>query len=213
MTRSPSRAALLAGAFLALPVLSTPLLTTPAAAMVVYDPSNYAQNVLQAARALQQINNQITSLQNEAMMLVNQAKNLASLPHSSLQKLQQSVQQTQGLLAQAQRIAFNVGDIDRAFQSTYGAQGLTGTDRELVEGARERWKNSIAGLNDTMKVQAGVVGNIETSRAEAGELVQQSQNASGALQATQVGNQLLALIAFIDFLLCIILSDAIPAIL
>ena len=31
---------------------------------VVYDPSNYAQNVLQAARALQQINNQVTSLQN-----------------------------------------------------------------------------------------------------------------------------------------------------
>ena len=35
------------------------------AQMIVYDPSNYAQNVLQAARALQQINNQITSLQNQ----------------------------------------------------------------------------------------------------------------------------------------------------
>ena len=31
------------------------------AQMIVYDPSNYAQNVLQAARALQQISNQITS--------------------------------------------------------------------------------------------------------------------------------------------------------
>ena len=38
------------------------LATVPAAGqMVVYDPSNYAQNVLQAARALQQINNQVTS--------------------------------------------------------------------------------------------------------------------------------------------------------
>src|SRR6266404_5447293 len=71
---------------------------------VVYDPSNYAQNVLQAARALQQINNQIISLQNQAQMLLNQAKNLATLPFSSLLQLEQSIQRTQQLLAQAQRI-------------------------------------------------------------------------------------------------------------
>jgi type IV secretion system protein TrbJ len=31
--------------------------------LVVFDPNNYAQNVLTAARALQQVNNQIVSLQ------------------------------------------------------------------------------------------------------------------------------------------------------
>ena len=54
-----------------------------AAQLVVFDPNNYAQNVLTAARALQQINNQIVSLQNQAQMLINQAKNLATLPFSS----------------------------------------------------------------------------------------------------------------------------------
>lgn len=189
----PRRAALFAASILSMPLALSPMLTAPAHALVVFDPSNYAQNVLQAARALQQINNQITSLQNEATMLVNQAKNLASLPYSSLQQLQRSVSQTQALLGQAQRIAFNVQEIDRVFQSTYGAGGLNGTDRQLIEGARERWQNSVAGLNDTMRMQAGVVGNIETSRAESAALVQQSQGASGALQAAQAGNQLLAL--------------------
>ena len=33
----------------------------PAAAITVFDPSNFAQNILQAARALEQINNQIQS--------------------------------------------------------------------------------------------------------------------------------------------------------
>ena len=42
--------------------------------LIVFDPNNYAQNVLTAARELQQINNQITSLQNQAQMLINQAK-------------------------------------------------------------------------------------------------------------------------------------------
>src|SRR5439155_26615779 len=76
--------------------------------MVVYDPSNYAQNVLQAARALQQINNQVTSLQNQTQMLLNQAKNLTSLPYSSLQAIEQSISRTQQLLNQAQRIAYNI---------------------------------------------------------------------------------------------------------
>jgi hypothetical protein len=59
------------------------LAASPAASqMVVYDPSNYAQNVLQAARALQQINNQATSLQNQTRMLLNQARNLTNLPYS-----------------------------------------------------------------------------------------------------------------------------------
>ncbi|MDH8511866.1 P-type conjugative transfer protein TrbJ, partial [Klebsiella pneumoniae] len=71
-----------------------------------------------AARSLQQINNQIVSLQNQTQMLVNQAKNLATLPFSSLLQLEQSIQRTQQLLAQAQRIAYDVGQIDRAFSTT-----------------------------------------------------------------------------------------------
>ena len=54
-------------------VVVTPFATPVRAQMIVYDPSNYAQNVLQAARALQQINNQITNLQNQTQMLLNQA--------------------------------------------------------------------------------------------------------------------------------------------
>ena len=161
--------------------------------VVVFDPNNYAQNILQAARALQQINNQITSLQNQAQMLVNQARNLASLPQSSLNQIQQSIQRTQQLLGEAQRIAYDVGQIDHAFSTTYGAASTTATDQALIDGARERWRNSIAGLQDAMKVHAGVVANIDTNRVEMCSLVTASQAATGALQATQAGNQLIAL--------------------
>jgi P-type conjugative transfer protein TrbJ len=170
------------------------MLSTPAAAQwVVYDPTNYAQNVLTAARSLEQINNQIRSLQNEAQSLINQARNLASLPYSSLQQLQQNVQRTQQLLQQAQNIAFDVQNVDRMFQQQYGRASLSASDAELVAGARTRWQNTIGSLQDAMRVQAGVVGNIDTNRAEMSALVSQSQGATGALQATQAGNQLLAL--------------------
>src|SRR3546814_1450623 len=61
--------------------------TTPAQAIPVFDASNYAQNLLTAARTLQQINNQIQSLQNEASMLTNMAKHRSEEPTSELQSL------------------------------------------------------------------------------------------------------------------------------
>src|SRR5258708_4445142 len=75
---------------------------------IVFDPNNYVQNVLTAARALQEINNQLQSLNNEATMLSNDARNLTNLPYSGLAQFDQSIQATQQLLSQAQRIAYNV---------------------------------------------------------------------------------------------------------
>jgi P-type conjugative transfer protein TrbJ len=164
-----------------------------AAQAIVFDPNNYAQNVLTAARALQQISNQITSLQNEALMLVNQARNLANLPYSSLQQLQQSIQRTQDLLAQAQRLAYDVQDIDRAFATTYAPASSSQSEQALMASAQTRWQNAIAGLQDALRIQATVVGNLDTNRTEMAALVTASQGATGALQASQAGNQLLAL--------------------
>jgi len=187
------RAIFLAAAMLTAPVALSPMMTVPAHAFIVFDPSNYSQNVLTAARSLQQITNQITSLQNQAEMLINQARNLASLPLSSLQQLQQSVQRTQQLLGQAQNIAFDVQQVDKAFQQQYGSVSLSASGQDLVTDARARWQNTVGGLQDAMRVQAGVVGNIETGRAQMSALVDASQSATGALQAMQAGNQLLAL--------------------
>lgn len=184
---------------LSAPLALAPIFTTPAHALfggfgrIVYDPTNHAENLLTAARTLEQINNQITSLQNEAQMLINQARNLASLPYSSLQALQQNVQRTQQLLGQAQNIAFDVQNIDQMFQQDYGNLSLTATDQQLIADARSRWETTVGGLQDAMRVQAGVVGNIDSNRAEMSALVGESQGATGALQATQAGNQLLAL--------------------
>jgi P-type conjugative transfer protein TrbJ len=162
--------------------------------MLVYDPSNYAQNVLQAARALQQINNQITGLQNQTQMLLNQARNLASLPYSSLQTIEQSLARTQQLLNQAQRLAYDTDQIDQAFQRLYPQSYPDSTSSgRLASDAQARWQNARAGYQDALRVQAGVVQGLDTTRTETGALVSSSQSAEGILQATQAGNQLIAL--------------------
>jgi P-type conjugative transfer protein TrbJ len=150
--------------------------------------------VLQSARALQQINNQITSLQNQTQMLLNQAKNLASLPYSSLRTIEQSITRTQQLLKQAQRLAYDINQIDTAFQRTY-PQSYAGSisSQQLLSDAQTRWQNALVGYHDALRVQAGVVQALDTTRTEIGPLVSSSQSAVGILQATQVGNQLTAL--------------------
>ena len=195
MTRFPLRRAILAGAAASMAIVPM-IASAPAHAQfggIVYDPTNYASNVLQAARALQQINNQITQIQQQARSLIHEARNLASLPLSTVDTLQQQVRQTQQLLGQAQRIAYNVQDIQQAFNGRYKGSGLTGTNAQMVANANARWEDSVGAFEDALKVQAGVVGNIDGARATMNDLVSASQSATGALQAAQAGNQLLAL--------------------
>jgi len=177
----------------ALAIAAACAVSPTSAQLIVFDPNNYAQNVLTAARELQQINNQITSLQNQAQMLINQAKNLASLPYSSLQQLEQSIQRTQQLLAQAQRIAYDIKQIDQAFSTTYAPTSMSTSDQALIANARTRWQNSVAALQDALRVQATVVGNLDTNRTQMSALIGASQGATGALQVSQAGNQLLGL--------------------
>lgn len=186
----------LKAAALALSALPAVAVGVPAHAQfggIVYDPSNYAQNVLTAARSLQQVKNQIQQIQNQATSLINQARNLASLPISTLSTLQAQVQQTRQLLAQAQRIAYSVQDIQQAFTTRYNGANLTAPQAQMVTNANDRWQDSVGALQDALRVQAGVVGNIDGARSSIDTLVTASQSASGALQATQAGNQLLAL--------------------
>jgi type IV secretion system protein TrbJ len=157
------------------------------AQMIVYDPSNYTQNVLQATRALQQINNQ-------TQMLVNQLKQLESLPYSSLQAIEQTISRTQQLLAQTQRIAYDINQINQTFQRYYPFAYSSATSaQQLVADAETRWQNSLAAYQDALRIQAGVVQGLDTTRAQTGGLVTSSQSAVGILQASQAGNQLIAL--------------------
>ena len=165
-----------------------------AAQLTVHDPTNYSQNLLQAARALTQINNQIASLQNEAQSLVNEGRNLTKLPTSQLRELQQSMDRTRQLIGEAKQIAYEVKDIDRVFDARYPQGSLAGTSQgRLVENAETRWRDAVAGFQDALKTQAGVVTNLGDTRAQIDTLVGASQDAVGALQAAQAGNQLVAL--------------------
>ncbi|QNA83805.1 P-type conjugative transfer protein TrbJ [Sphingomonas sp. So64.6b] len=175
--------------------LGMALYASPASAQItVFDPTNYSQNLLTAARTLQQINNQIQSLQNEATMLINQAKNLTRIDFPELQALTQTLQQIDQLMGQAQGVSFRVSQVDGEFRRLFPRsfdRALTTND--LVVGAKARLDTSVAAFNQTMQVQAQVVGNVATDTPTLASIMAKSQGAEGGLQVSQATNQLLAL--------------------
>ena len=82
--------------------------SAPASARIVFDPTNFAQNLLQAARALEQIQNQVKSLQNEAQMLTDMALNLKQLDVTSLGEITAALRRIDRLMSQAEGVAFDV---------------------------------------------------------------------------------------------------------
>jgi P-type conjugative transfer protein TrbJ len=167
---------------------------TPAHAIPVFDASNYAQNVLTAARTLSQINNQIQALQNQASMLTNMAKHLQRLDYSSLNQITRSMQRIGTLMNQAEGIAFDLASTDDVLRQQFPAE----FDRalsisQIIAQARTRLQASMQGYRQSMRVQAQVVENIEADADLLTELVSQSQSATGSLQVSQATNQLIAL--------------------
>ncbi|GAA4482344.1 P-type conjugative transfer protein TrbJ [Gluconacetobacter asukensis] len=185
------KSAFLFGAVLVLPFS----VTAPAQAQwAVYDGAAHVQTVLIAARELQQVNQEAQSLTNEAIMLENQARNLANLPLSVLAPLEQSIEATEQIVGQAQGLAYNLTSIDQAFTQTYPqALASPSSAAQMTADAQTRWQNARGAYQDGLRVQTGAVQNLDATRSQIDSLVTSSQAASGALQAAQSGNQLTAL--------------------
>jgi P-type conjugative transfer protein TrbJ len=141
------------------------------ATVVVIDPANLIQNILTAARTLQQINNQIQQLQNEAQMLTNQAKNLTSLPFSALNQLQSALSATNQLLQQAQGLSLNLTQMETQFAQLYPAAYTASTPaNQMALDASQRWQNSLEALRTAAEVQSQSVQNFTSDEQTLSDL-------------------------------------------
>ena len=168
----------------------------PAHAVPVFDSANYSQNLLTAARTLQQINQQIQSLQNEAQMLVNQRKNLSKIDFPQMSALEQRLRQIDRLMGQAQGIDFRVDRLDEQFRAAFPTsfEHLARRDSRIAA-AKQRLEAEMAAFRQAMGVQSGIVGNVREDAEALKAIVEKSQGAEGGLQAAQATNQLLAIAA------------------
>lgn len=193
--RKPARPFISALVAASLALAPIPGLVTPAAAQfTVFDPTNYAQNLLTAARSLQQVNNQISSLQNELVMLQNMARNLKSLDYTALAPIKEALSQVDALMGEAKGMAFTVASTEAILRDAYRADlDPSATTSQLLARARAQATAAMDGYRQTLKVQAKVVENVQADAGLIDQLIQRSQGAAGSLEAQQAANQLQAL--------------------
>lgn len=168
---------------------------TPAQAMPVFDQANYSQNLLTAARTLQQIDQQIRSLQNEAQMLANMDKNLQRIDFPELEKLKTNLAKVDALMRQADGVDFGIDALEERmealFPRDFGAVNRTGA----VASAKARLEAAMTAYRRTLGVQARIAANVKEDAGVLADVAARSAGAEGSLQAQQATNQLLALAA------------------
>jgi P-type conjugative transfer protein TrbJ len=170
-------------------VLAVLTLAVPApglAQLAVHDPANLAQNVLQAARALEQVQLQLQALQ-------NQARNLQPLDLRAAGALEGDLARVNGLLAEAGRLAREATALRAQFAREYDFDRRGVAGGELAARADARLANALDSLRRTLSVQAAVTASLAATSDQALALARASEAAGGALEAAQAGNQLLAI--------------------
>jgi P-type conjugative transfer protein TrbJ len=161
---------------------------------IVLDPSNLAQNILSAERALEQIQNQLRSLENEGQMLLNDALNLQGLDYSSLNRLRETIAATQRLFDEAQGLSFAVDLVRDQFAQLYPAEYNEALSYEHLDADHfQRWENSREALSTALQLQSQTHQSFAADEGVLADLIERSQSAVGALQAAQATNQLLGL--------------------
>ena len=127
----------------------------------VFDAANFSQNLLTAARELQQIDNQIQQLQNQAQMLTNQGRNLKSLNVNTLSQLLTTLASTNRLIAQAQGLTFNVAQSQATFARLYpSSYGASVSNSQMLQDAQTRWQTSVTALQTATQVQSQSAQNL-----------------------------------------------------
>jgi P-type conjugative transfer protein TrbJ len=182
---------------LVVPIVASALtssVTESTAQMTVFDPSNYQQNLLSATRALEQINNQVRTLQNQAQMLLRMDQNLARLGSTISPDLQRTLTDIQSQLRAGDGIAMRLqqtqGGYDRLFPNQVST-ALSADD--VLRNAKARWEEEYTAFRRAALLQGQIADSVDTDTRLLGDAMANSRNAIGSLEAAQAGNELTGL--------------------
>jgi P-type conjugative transfer protein TrbJ len=159
-----------------------------AAQVVVHDPANHAENLLAAARMLEQIEHQVAALEQQARMLASGSLQLSPDLARTIDEAEALFRRGEGLSHDIARIG---GEIEALYPETWDAYALEGVLDQSGLWAEESRRS----LARAMAAQAQAAAGLGETRTRLGEALAASQGAEGQTAAVQAGNQLLGLSA------------------
>ena len=172
----------------------------------VIDVRNLAQSIQQVRQTITMINNQAQQIQKQVQMvtqgaqMISQGNQLIALDNQMLRgftgnylgQIMSVIQSVDSLLQSTSGLTYDLASLSTAFDDSYrpnfGAMNVS----QLLTKRSELRTMLLDTVKDSMTVQAHVMGNMGTHKAQLQDLVTASQAAPGQTSAIQAGNQLLA---------------------
>src|SRR5215475_12023527 len=169
---------LLASVPLALSLHATPL-SPVLAQLTVFDPANYSQNLTTAARALEQITNQVRQLQNQVLMLQRMDQNLVRLGPTISADLQRTLSDINTQLHAGEGIALRLQTTQNGYDQLFPRQVASGLSTDdVLRNAQSRWNEEYAAFRRAALLQGQITDSIETDTRLLADAMARSRNAA-----------------------------------
>ncbi|MGB6229469.1 MAG: hypothetical protein WBF53_05015 [Litorimonas sp.] len=155
---------------------------------IVYDPSNFAQNVLTASRTLAQVRQQAEMLRNQARQLIRQGLYVGPEMDRVLADLNRLTHEARGL-------TYRIDQIEAAFEHHFPEEFAAFSVTEQAQIADAQQDAAAMAFRDSIRLQAHVMDAVQRDQRQLQRLLDASQASDGNLAVMQAGNQLTALSA------------------
>ena len=171
---------------------------------VVFDPTNFAQNLISAINSIRQtinsalqvrnqitgIINQITSLQNEAQSLINEGKNLISLPASIQSDVMNNIHSLENIFTNSKSVVLDYKTLQTQFDTVFKTPNYKGMSGAQINQRTDKMiDETINAANDALIAQ-GLVADISKDKLSLDSMLTASKSAEGVLSATQASNEI-----------------------
>lgn len=169
-----------------------------AAQWVVFDPANFTESIVNAYHTLQsniddatQIANQINQVNNQVQMLQNQALNLAAMPESLVNSYRLNMSNLMDSIQRINGLEHNLSNMRDQYRAMYPSSYASNQAWQNLDAYVKQWHQADqANVEDALSTGASVLDKLPATQADIARLGTDSAAATGALAAIQAGNQL-----------------------
>jgi len=189
---SPSHRTLVAAPFF---IVAMAGYNGPAASqLAVFDSPNYQQSLLASARALEQINNQVRQLQNQAQVILRFDQNLRALGPTISPDLQRTLSDIQAQLRGGNGLALRLDVTQSGYEQIFPRQiSTTLSTDDVSRNAATRWDQEYRALKRAAMLEGQIADTVDGDARLLADAMVHSKNAVGGLEVAQAGNELTSL--------------------
>ncbi len=176
------------GAILSLAISLFLSVTAQSEAVVpVFDPANYAQNVLTQVNTLKATINQANQIANQIREIQMQVQSLRNIPRGLWGQIQSDLERLQAVIRRTQGISY--ADVNLASDFTKAYPGFRAST-DYTAAYRQWTQNALGGIKTSLEDAGLQSRQLQSEDGVMQALQSLSDGASGHMQALQVGNMI-----------------------